>query len=78
VFPKLVEYLKLHGFQPEISDTHFKLKIEKKRMPDVDRDEDGNDDQTPDVKLMPAERVQMSIEIRKVDDLKICVDFTRK
>lgn len=80
VFTKLVEYLKEHKFKPEFSDTHFKLKIEKERMPDIDIDQDEDEDaaQTQDSKLMPVERVQMSIEIKKVDDSTFCVDFTRK
>lgn len=55
VFAKLVGYLQDHKFKPEFSDSHFKLKIEKERMPEIDHDEDSA--QAKDEKLMPAERV---------------------
>lgn len=77
VFAKLVEYLDDHKIKPDYSETHFKLKFEKERMPEEDAEEDA--EQAKAKKVDEAvEKVLMQVEIQKVDDSKICVDFKRK
>jgi hypothetical protein len=76
VFTKLVEYLKDHQIKYSLSDKFFKIEFEAEKMPD--KVEDGTEEEKTDGMQAPVETVQGKIEIQKVNETTVCVDFTRK
>jgi serine/threonine protein kinase len=76
VFTTLLEYLKDHHIKYTHSEKYFKLEFEAERMPD--KVDDGQDEEELKSELPPAERVTAKIEIQKVNETMICVDFSRK
>lgn len=78
VFSKLVEYLKDHQIKFNLSDKYFKIEFEAEKMPDqIDDAQDGEETKT-DTLMQPAEKVNGKIEIQKVDETMVCIDFSRK
>jgi len=78
VFSKLVEYLKDHQIKFNLSDKYFKIEFEAEKMPDqIDDAQDGEETKT-DTLMQPAEKVSGKIEIQKVDETMVCIDFSCK
>jgi hypothetical protein len=77
VFEKLVEYLKDHQIKYNISDKYFKIEFESERMADKVDDEEEEKTSTEATPAI-AEKCQGKIEIQKVNDAVLCVDFSRK
>jgi len=59
-----------------VSPTYFKIEFETERMPE--KGEEGDEEAKTDGVVQPIEVVTGKIEIQKVDETMICVDFSRK
>lgn len=77
MFGKLVEYLKDHQIKYNISDKYFKIEFESERVADKVDDEEEEKTSTEATPAI-AEKCQGKIEIQKVNDAVVCVDFSRK
>ena len=76
MFTKLLEYLKDHQIKYTPSEKYFKIEFEAERMPD--KIDDGEEDGKHEEPLQAVESVLGKIEIQKVNETMICVDFSRK
>jgi len=76
VFAKLVDYLKDHQIKHTLSDKYFKIEFEAERM--QDKIDDSEEEEKDEGYIEAVEKVIGKIEIQKVDETIICVDFSRK
>ena len=76
MFAKLVDYLKDHQIKHTLSDKYFKIEFEAERM--QDKIDDGEEEEKQEGYIQAVEKVIGKIEIQKVDETMICVDFSRK
>ena len=76
MFAKLVDYLKDHQIKHTLSDKYFKIEFEAERM--QDKIDDGEEEEKEEGYIQAVEKVIGKIEIQKVDETMICVDFSRK
>ena len=76
MFAKLVDYLKDHQIKHTLSDKYFKIEFEAERM--QDKIDDSEEEEKDEGYIEAVEKVIGKIEIQKVDETIICVDFSRK